>query len=91
MGAGASAFANPFERSHSEQLALEKEFPGTDVRVTVSRTTTTATLAKIDPDNGSAEGLGPGTIKFLTANVSHQFGFGTCKQSSPRRMHALRL
>jgi hypothetical protein len=59
------------------QLVLEKEFSGTDVRVTVSRTTTTATLAKIDPDNGSADDLGPSTIKFLTANVRHQFSFET--------------
>jgi hypothetical protein len=76
-GTGTSAFANPFERSHSEQLVLEKVASGTDVRVTVSRTTTTATLAKIDPDNGSADDLGPSTIKFLTANVRHQFSFGT--------------
>ncbi len=56
---------------------LEKIFVGTDVRVTVSRTTTTATLAKIDPDNGSADDLGPSTIKFLTANVRRPFNFGT--------------
>jgi hypothetical protein len=43
----------------------------------VDRTTTTATLAKIDPDNGLAEDEGAGTLKFLTANVRHQFGFGT--------------
>jgi hypothetical protein len=76
-GTGAAALANPFERSHAEQLVLEKVFSGTDVRVTVGRTTTTATMAKIDPDNGSAEDLGPSTIKFLTANVRHQFSFGT--------------
>jgi hypothetical protein len=76
-GTGATAFANPLERSHALQLVLEKQFSGTDVRVTVSRTTTTATLAKIDPDNGSADDLGPSTIKFLTANVRHQFSFGT--------------
>ena len=76
-GTGSAAFANLLERSHSEQLVLEKIFSGTDVRVTVSRATTTATLAKIDPDNGSADDLGPSTIKFLTANVRHQFSFGT--------------
>jgi len=74
---GAAVFANPLERSHALQLVLEKEFSGTDVRVTASRTTTTATLGKIDPDNGSAEDLGPSTIKFLTANVRHRFTFGT--------------
>ncbi len=76
-GTGAAAFANPLERSHAEQLVLEKAFAATDFRLTLSRTTTTETLAKIDPDNGSAEDLGPSTIKFLTANMRHQFSFGT--------------
>ncbi len=68
--------ASPFERSHAAQLVVEKDVRGTDVRVTLSRTTTTATLGKIDPDNGSAEDLGPSTIKFLTAEVRHRFSFG---------------
>jgi hypothetical protein len=76
-GTGASALADLFERSHDLQLALEKAFGGTDLRATVSRTTMTATLAKIDPDNGSAEDLGPGTLKFFTMNARHQFSFGT--------------
>jgi hypothetical protein len=74
---GSAALASPFERSHSEQLVLDKDFRGTDLRVTLGRTTTTSTLAKIDPDNGLAEDLGPGTLKFLTANLRHQFSFGT--------------
>lgn len=76
-GTGAEALANPFERSHAEQLVLDKAFAGTDVRVTAGRTTMTATLAKIDPDNGSADDLGPSTLNFLTANARHQFSFGT--------------
>ena len=74
---GSASLASPFERSHSEQLVLDKEIGATDVRVTLGRTTTTSTLAKIDPDNGLADDLGPGTLKFLTANVRHQFSFGT--------------
>lgn len=76
-GTGAAALANPFERSHAEQLVLEKEFFGTDVRVTMGRTTMTATSGKIDPDNGTAFDLGPSTLKFLTASARHQFSFGT--------------
>ena len=76
-GSGAALFADPLERSHAYQLVLEKNLFKTNARVTLSRTTTTATLAKIDPDNGSADDLGPSTIKFLTANVRHQFSFGT--------------
>jgi Carboxypeptidase regulatory-like domain len=73
---GSAITASPFERSHSEQLVLEKEFSRTDVRVTFGHTTTIATLAKIDPDNGLAEDEGPGTLKYLTASVRHQFSFG---------------
>jgi hypothetical protein len=76
-GNGASALANPLERSHAIQLALDKEFSHTDVRVTVGRTTLTATSGKIDPDNGTAFDLGPGTIKFLTVSTQHHFSFGT--------------
>jgi hypothetical protein len=75
---GAAALPSPFERSHAEQLVLEKELSATDVRVTVGRTTTTQTLGKIDPDNGTQQPLGPGTLNFLTASVRHQFsGLGT--------------
>ncbi len=69
---------SPFERSHSMQLVLEKEFSDTDLRVTMDRTTTTETLGKIDPDNGMSFDLGPGTLKFLTASAGHRFlGYGS--------------
>jgi len=74
---GAAAFANPLERSHAEQLVLEKIIGATDARLALGRSTETATLGKIDPDNGSAFDLGPSTVKYLTANVRHQFSFGT--------------
>ena len=74
---GLSPTTSPFERSHSEQLVMEKTFSSTDVRVTLGRTTTTSTLAKIDPDDGLAEDEGPGTLKFLTASVRRQFSFGS--------------
>lgn len=77
-GATGAALPSPFERSHSEQLVIEKEFPSTDLQVTIGRTTTTQTTGKIDPDNGTPDELGPGTLKFFTASVRHQFStFGT--------------
>lgn len=76
-GTGAAALANPFERSHAEQLALEKAFRATDVRILVGRSTMTATQGKIDPDNGTAFDLGPSTLQFLTASAHHAFSFGT--------------
>src|SRR5271156_1011793 len=76
-GTGAAMLANPLERSHAIQLVLDKELLASDVRVTVGRTTETATSGKIDPDNGTEFDLGPSTIKFLTASARHQFSFGT--------------
>jgi hypothetical protein len=76
-GTGVKLLANPFERSHAEQLVLDKDFSRTDVRVTVGHSTMTATLAKIDPDTGSSEDLGPSTLTFLTVSARHQFSFGT--------------
>lgn len=54
-------------------------FSNTDVRITLGRTTTTATLAKIDPDTGLAQDLGPGTLNFLTATVLRPFRFGAVR------------
>jgi hypothetical protein len=78
QGTAAPQVPSPFERSHSMQLVLEKEFSATDVRVTLGRTTTTETTGKIDPDNGTPFDLGPGRLMFLTASARHQFsGYGT--------------
>ena len=52
-------------------------FRATDVRVTLGETTTTATLGKIDPDNGTQRTLGPGTLKFLRQRQAAFGGFGT--------------
>jgi hypothetical protein len=75
--AGATAQAAPFEHARSEQLVVEKVFAGTDMRMTLGRTSTTATLAKIDADTGLSENLGPGLLKFLTASVRRQIWFGS--------------
>ena len=76
-GSGAVRLASPFERSHSEQLVIEKLFSSTDLRVTLGRTTTTATLAKIDPDTGLPDNEGPGSLRFLTASLRREFRFGS--------------
>ena len=74
---GAAALASPFERSHATQLVFEKQFSSTNVRVTLGRSTMTATANEIDPDDGTAFDLGPGTLKFLTASARRELFFGT--------------
>lgn len=74
---GAAALANPLERSHAEQLVLDKVLFATDLGVTLGRTTMTATSGKIDPDNGTAFDLGPSTLSSLTVTAAHPFSYGT--------------
>jgi hypothetical protein len=76
LGKGSAVLASPFERAHSEQLVVEKEAHATDIRLTLGQTTTTATLAKIDPDTGLAEDEGSGLLRYLAASVRHRFDFG---------------
>lgn len=69
------------ERAHAAQLVVEKEVSGTDLRLTLGRTSTDQTLAKIDADTGLQEDEGPGRLKYLTASASHRFRFGLLQAS----------
>lgn len=69
------------ERSHSAQLVLEKEVAQTDVTLTLGRTTTDQTLAKLDADTGLQENQGPGRLRFVTASARHTFSLGLLQAS----------
>jgi hypothetical protein len=56
---------------------LEKDVVSTDLRVTLGRTTTTSTLAKIDPDTGLAEEVGPELLRFVSISARRQWSFGS--------------
>ena len=69
------------ERAHSYQLVVDKLAGHTDFRLTLGHVTTSATLAKIDPDTGLQEDEGPGRLKFLTALVRQRFSLGLLQAS----------
>jgi len=75
IGAG-NARGTPVERSHSAQLVMEKFVADTDLKLTLGRTSTDQTLAKLDADTGLQEDEGPGRLRYFTALAAHRFSFG---------------
>jgi len=85
--ARASALASPFERSHSMQLVLEKDFSATEFRVTVGHTTTTQTLGKIDPGQWltATSRTGEAQLFLPPTCVINSAASPVCKRSFPGR------
>jgi hypothetical protein len=79
LGSGGSgAPGSAVARSHNYQLVLSKDVAAksgssTDVKLTLGHVTSTAELAKIDPDTGLQQDQGPSRLRFLTATVRHTF------------------
>jgi hypothetical protein len=63
--------------SHSYQLVASKTIYKTDVRLTLGHTTTSAELAKIDPDTGLQINQGPSRLQFMTLAVRRNFSQGS--------------
>jgi Carboxypeptidase regulatory-like domain len=70
--------------SHASQLVLQKNIYRTDVRITLARVTNSQELAKIDPDTGLQQGLGPSIIKSITVSARRSFSFGYLQGSFAR-------
>jgi hypothetical protein len=76
IGTGTAA-GSPVATAHSYQLVASKTITNTDLKLTLGHVTTSQELAKIDPDTGLQENLGPGRLKFFTAAVRHSFRQGS--------------
>jgi hypothetical protein len=58
------------------QVFASKQVLGNEVRLTLSRITNSAELAKIDPDTGLQEDVGPSIDRFLTLAVRRRSSLG---------------
>jgi len=79
-GTGSStptAPGTPVATAHSYQLVASKMVGKTDIRLTLGHVTSSAELAKIDPDTGLLQNQGPGRMRFMTLAVGHTFQFGS--------------
>jgi len=75
---GTGAPGSAVARSHNYQLVLGKTIAAkrgssTDVKLTLGHVTSTAELAKIDPDTGLQQDQGPSRLRFVTASVRYSF------------------
>jgi hypothetical protein len=67
----------PVSTARSYQLVASKTIHKTDVRLTLGHVTSSAQLAKIDPDTGLQENLGPSRLRFMTVAVRRNFRYGS--------------
>ncbi|HLJ88998.1 MAG TPA: TonB-dependent receptor [Candidatus Angelobacter sp.] len=63
--------------ARSYQLVARKTIHKTDLRLTLGHVTTSATLAKIDPDTGLQQNEGPGRMRYVSVGMRQNFSRGS--------------
>ncbi len=81
MAGAGTAVGTPVATSHSYQLVASKTIHKTDLKLTLGHVTSSAELAKIDPDTGLQFNEGPSRLRFITLSVRRNFDFGTLEAS----------
>jgi hypothetical protein len=76
IGTGTTA-GTPVATSHFYQLVASKSVHKTDVRLILGHVTSSAELAKIDPDTGLQFNQGPSRLRFMTVTVRQNFLLGS--------------
>ena len=67
--------------SRGYQLVVRKEAQRADFQVTLARVTNSQQLAKIDPDTGLQQDVGPAIVRTLTVSARRYFRFGSFQAS----------
>jgi hypothetical protein len=76
-GAGTPVPGSPVATSHSYQIVASKIIHKTDLRLTLGHVTSSAELAKIDPDTGLQINQGPSRLRFMTVAARRDFRHGS--------------
>ena len=77
--------------SHAEQLVISKDIFRTDFSITLARVSNAQELAKIDPDTGLQEYVGPSLTRAITLAARRHFSFGSLQASWARATATDRL
>src|SRR5208283_5421458 len=72
-----TTIGTPVATSHSYQLVTSKTIHKTDLRLTLGHVTSSAEMAKIDPDTGLQENQGPSRMRFMTVTLRRNFAQGS--------------
>jgi hypothetical protein len=73
---GTTTPGSPVATSHSYQIVASKTLRKTDLRLTLGHVTSSAELAKIDPDTGLQMNEGPSRLRFMTIALRRNFSMG---------------
>jgi hypothetical protein len=74
----------PIATSRAYQLVAAETVAGTQFRLTLSRVSNSQELARIDPDTGLQEDVGPTLVRSLMFSVHHHFSFGSLQATFAR-------
>jgi len=77
--------------SRAYQLVVRKQLGPTELKATLARVTNSSQLAKIDPDTGLQQDVGPSIIRSVTLSARRYFSFGMLEASWARAMATARL
>jgi Carboxypeptidase regulatory-like domain len=83
IGLGESQ-GTPIATSRAYQLVAAETVAGTQFRLTLSRVSNSQELAKIDPDTGLQQDVGPSLVRSLMFSVHHHFSFGSLQATFAR-------
>jgi hypothetical protein len=82
--AGAGTTPTIIVPSRGMQLVVRKQVARTDLSVTLARVSNAEELAKIDPDTGLQENIGPSIRRSLTISARRYFSIGSLQASWAR-------
>jgi hypothetical protein len=74
----------PIAISHAKQLVATESVFGTRFRLSLVRVSNSEELAKLDPDTGLQQSVGPSLVRALTVSAQRHFSFGSLQASFAR-------
>lgn len=77
ISGGTTAPGTPVAIAHSYQIVASKTIRKIDLRLTLGHVTSSAQLAKIDPDTGLQLNEGPSRLRFMTVAARRNFSHGS--------------
>jgi len=83
IGLGESR-GTPIATSRAYQLVAVETLARTQFRLTLSRVSNSQELAKIDPDTGLQENVGPSLVRSLMLSAQRRFSFGSVQATFAR-------
>jgi len=90
IGLGTS-HGTPVAISHANQFVATESVSGTQFRLSLVRVSNSQELAKIDPDTGLQQSVGPSLVRALTVSARRRFSFGSFQATFARAQARNRL